>query len=369
MRGKARLGPRATLAIGVTLRLCLIPLPAADDMPRYVWEGRMLGLGFNPWKLAPDAPELAPYRDANWEAINHKHNATLYPPLAEGCFAALAAVKPAAWFFKLAFALCEVAAFAILLVLLRLHGAGEAGGRIAAIYFLNPLLLLETAWHGHYESLVLLATAAFLLAMHRARTAAAGLFLFLGAAAKVVTLALLPLLVLRGGRRGALCAALVAGAAAAMLALVGAASSLGGFAADYQYNSVAPYLIHLLTGGFLSRQAEHLADFVFFGVAAVTAALRLRHATLESQGLAFMGLLLVFSPTLHPWYVLWILPFAALRENRPWLLLTGTVAVSYAVYAQAAATGHWREIPWLRLPEFLPPLALWLTCRLRAKSA
>ena len=82
------------------------------------------------------------------------------------------------------------------------------------------------------------------------------------------------------------------------------------------------------------------------------------------QGLAFMGLLLLFSPTVHPWYALWVLPFAAVSLSRPWLLLTGTAAAAYGAYAAAHVTGRFREIPWLRLPEYLPPAALWLLWRI-----
>ena len=91
---------------------------------------------------------------------------------------------------------------------------------------------------------------------------------------------------------------------------------------------------------------------------------RLRGAAPASLGLACMGLLLAFSPTLHPWYALWILPFAAISLSRPWLLFTGTVASAYLAYgayganAAAQASGQFREIAWLRLPEFLAPLLL-----------
>ena len=80
----------------------------------------------------------------------------------------------------------------------------------------------------------------------------------------------------------------------------------------------------------------------------------------KRQALVFTGLLLSFSPTLHPWYVLWLLPFAALTISRPWLLLSATSLISYEVYGRATATGLWHENVWLRLPEFLLPLGLWI---------
>jgi hypothetical protein len=368
--GKLPLKARGVLWLGIALRLCLLPLAADDDMARYVWEGRMVDMGYNPYKLPPASPDLAPFRDDNWNRINHKNLPTIYPPLAEGLFAALAAVLASPFFFKGAFLLLDVAAFALLLALLKRRGA-ENSDRIAAVYFLNPLLMVEVAWHGHYESLVLLCLIAFLWAMERNRDVLASLFLFLGASAKIVSLSLLPLLVLRRGvhgMRGIAFSVLILAATAAMLKFSGAASALGAFAVDFQYNSAFPFLLHALGWG-APRAAERMLILAFFCAAGVTAAIRLRHDTPERQGLVFLGLLLLFSPTLHPWYLLWILPFAALRRSLPWLLLTGTICVTYAVYAQAAATGRWQEIPWLRLPEFLPPLGLWLWTKRRVRSA
>jgi hypothetical protein len=346
-----------TLAIGLALRLCLLPFPPSDDMPRYIWEGKITRLGYNPYALPPSSPQLMALRDENWKGINHKDFPSIYPPLAQGVFAALAAVYPSPTFFKAVFVLFDVGAFGLLLLLLRHR---EDINAVAAIYFLNPLLLLEVALHGHYDSLVLLCLAAFLLALERGKLAWAALFLFFGASVKILALALLPVLVMQKRVRGTLYAAVLTAAVAALLKFSGASDALGRFAVDFQYNSALPFVLHLLLGNLLPRAGERWLAFALLGAAGVTAALRLRGTPPERHALVFLGLLLVFSPTLHPWYLLWILPFAALRRNRPWLLLTGTVAVTYAVYAQAAATGHWREIPWLRLPEYLPPLALWL---------
>lgn len=39
--------------------------------------------------------------------------------------------------------------------------------------------------------------------------------------------------------------------------------------------------------------------------------------------------LLVLSPTLHPWYLLWILPFAAIERSWTWIFLTGLAPLAY----------------------------------------
>ena len=53
---------------------------------RYLWDGRVLVAGFNPYTEAPDASQLAELRDESWERMPHRDVATVYPPLALAFF-------------------------------------------------------------------------------------------------------------------------------------------------------------------------------------------------------------------------------------------------------------------------------------------
>src|SRR5690606_15900959 len=126
-----------------------------------------------------------------------------------------------------------------------------------------------------------------------------------------------------------------------------------------RFNAAIPSLIDFALP-FVDDSGRRLVALIAFAAAGLAGLKWLRGAPPERQALWFMGMLLLFSPTLHPWYLLWALPFAAMTNSRPWLLLTGTTLITYAVYGRAHATGQWMEIPWLRLPEYLPPLFLYL---------
>jgi hypothetical protein len=66
-----------------------------------------------------------------------------------------------------------------------------------------------------------------------------------------------------------------------------------------------------------------------------------------------LGGVLLLSPTLHPWYVLWVLPFAAVYYSIPWLLFAALVPLAYF-----DAGG---DVPWpLRVVEYGVPLAVWI---------
>ena len=106
----------------VVLRLCIFPVVPGDDVWRYRWEGMIQRQGFNPYKSAPDAPELAGLRNADWSRINHRNYAAIYPPLAEAVFAGMAAAGNTLWSYKGLFALADLAGIAVLRRLLARSG-------------------------------------------------------------------------------------------------------------------------------------------------------------------------------------------------------------------------------------------------------
>jgi len=64
--------------------------------------------------------------------------------------------------------------------------------------------------------------------------------------------------------------------------------------------------------------------------------------------------LLLLPTSLHPWYVIWILPFLCLFPTWGWLYLTGAIALSYLKYLQEP-----QVLPLgIRLVEFVPLVAL-----------
>jgi hypothetical protein len=61
------------------------------------------------------------------------------------------------------------------------------------------------------------------------------------------------------------------------------------------------------------------------------------------------GALLLCSATLYPWYLLWVLPWAALCRHRAWLALSALVQLSYL--SQTTGVPH---LPWIFLLIWVP---------------
>lgn len=144
------------LALGLGLVLLAVPPALSDDLYRYVWDGRVLAAGHDPYAHAPDAPALAGLRDAHALRVNHPELPTIYPPLAIAAFALLSGLGP------LGPKLLGLLGHALLVVAVSRLTPTTRHAQASFAVALNPLLLAEGPLNGHVD---VLAAACVLLAL------------------------------------------------------------------------------------------------------------------------------------------------------------------------------------------------------------
>jgi len=76
----------------------------------------------------------------------------------------------------------------------------------------------------------------------------------------------------------------------------------------------------------------------------------------------------VLTPTLHPWYLAWIVPFLALRPSLPLVALAGLAPLLYLPLARWRVEEVWAEPAWLHRFLVALLLALVVAERLRARA-
>jgi hypothetical protein len=64
--------------------------------------------------------------------------------------------------------------------------------------------------------------------------------------------------------------------------------------------------------------------------------------------------LLLFSPVLHPWHLLWILPFIVFLPNWSWLFFTALIQISYLVPVDQATVDSLVGPGWILLLQYVP---------------
>lgn len=134
--------------IAIAPRLILLAMYPGDDIWRYLWEGHIQNLGFNPYLVAPDAAALIPFRFDWWDQINHPGLSAIYPPVAQLGFRLLSLVSPSVLLFKSAFVAADLGICALL--------SDRFGYRATVLYAWNPLVIYSFAGGGHYDSWFLL---------------------------------------------------------------------------------------------------------------------------------------------------------------------------------------------------------------------
>ena len=198
----------ACLALAALWRVPFLLKPAAseDDIRRYVWDGRLQRLGYNPYTAIPEDPALAALHTTETRGLNNPDVPSPYPPGALLFFRTVTAICESVFAFKVAFLACDV--IIILVLLGSLRGTSQAEHWVLA-YAWHPLLATDVAGSGHVDILGVLLLLVSVSALRRRWRTAAAITFGLAVAVKFLPCILAPLYWRRIRIRDALVAALV----------------------------------------------------------------------------------------------------------------------------------------------------------------
>jgi hypothetical protein len=347
-------GPRRMTLIFIVAIACRVVWVGEDptlsnDIHRYVWEGRVVAEGHNPFSLPPDAPELAYLRNADFSKINHPHMATIYPPLAQLVFAAGAFIAATPVTQKILFTLFDLATLIVIVRLLRRRRLNPGA---AIIWAWSPLVMLEFAHSGHMDSLGIFFLVLSVAAFEEGRWGRGMVSMGLSFLAKLLPAALVPFFLLR--RRLVLWLPVaVAVAVAGYLPFAGAGthlwSSLGVYGQHWQFNSL---IYRIITSAFSNPDAVRWVLAVCVVVFSFVHGYRQNDIGRYILGVVAFALLV--SPTVYPWYVTWLVPFLCLHPRRAWIYFSGAVVLSYWVWTSFHETGEWRLSSGVLALEYVP---------------
>jgi hypothetical protein len=332
------------------------PPTLSGDMYRYLWDGKVLLSGVNPYRLPPSAPELAALRDAHWAMLNHGDLPTIYPPLLLLLFAGVSWISHTVIAWKAAMVACDLAAGWVWMRTLRATGRPRSW---VVLYLWHPLAIVEFAGNGHAEAVGVLLVTWALAAAARSRFLGAGFGLTLAGLVKFMPWVVVPLLARRVGWKWIL---FPAAAAAVYLPFclggVNVLGSLGVYAAKWRANDFL--FSFILTGPEPPSEAALIhAKRVAAGIVAVVWLLvLLRRRSLPSAYSWILGTALILSPVVHPWYLTWLLPVLLFLPHAAWWTWSLTVLLAYLPLPVFLAGGGWHESPLWKAVEYVPVLAL-----------
>jgi hypothetical protein len=380
--------PRRVIVVGLGMAavwhvLFLAQPPGSDDdVHRYVWDGRVQRLGYNPYVVVPNDPALAGLHTDETRTLNNAYLPSPYPAGAQLFFRAVTAVHESVFAFKVAFVTCAWAIVFLLLDILRRAGQGE---HWVLAYAWHPLLAIEVAGSGHIDIVgALLLLVSFAALGRRWRSLAAVAFA-LAVSVKLLPIVLLPLYWKRiRVRDGALAAAVFALMYVPFIVPMHGripVGSLSTYFHSFRFNdpvfamlerAVSPELavgiaalVGFLIAMWMRRSSARLERTSTTyegtgalgqaqgGLSAVQRAQRATSSEMLAETFAWpMAASLLCAPVVYPWYLLWLLPFLRSRSTLPILIWTMSILPTYCIWHLRSLGYSWILPKWIMVLEY-----------------
>jgi len=344
---------------GIVLRLSLLmAIPFwSEDYVRFLWDGELVRMGFNPYLDLPthflqtlgDAQN--PYLANLLDLMNSPNYFSVYPPLNQGIFylAALSADRNP-WqgiiVLRILIVLSEIGVF---FLLKKLFQAFFIPSNRLIFYWLNPLVILELTGNLHFEGFVLLSLLLAVYLLWQSRLASAGFFWGIAVGIKLLPLMLVPAFLAFAKTRksnGFWIASFVAILISFAWLLIGDSwvnflQSLKLYQGKFEFNASIYYLLREV--GFWIKGYNTIATLskILSGITLISILYfswkRRSESILELVDLWVLIYLiyLVLQPVVHPWYIIPAFGLSLMTTGRTFLVWTFAAILSYQAYGNS----------------------------------
>lgn len=350
----------------------------STDIYRYLWEGKVWRAGLSPYLFAPNDMELFFLQDQNpllWSQIDHPHLSSIYPPLAQVAFALLPDSIVGA---RICFVTCELLTLAVLAFWLK--KLSYPRGRLL-LYAWMPLAVIEISSSCHVEALLNLFLVSglclFSCSISRVQKFGGCALLFAAIFIKYVSVVPLMFALCQWTREDQRFSWRVW--AIALIAFVGSfswwgkeiisSSGLESYAQHWEFNGSGSLFINYLLHPW--SWAKEGAKLLGVGVSLAMFCWCVRNRQdLETSVVLVFFTVLLFSPVVYPWYLLWFAPLLVFvnpqRIALAPLVFCCTVLLSYEVLRHPQL---WRPSPWALGLEYLPVYFLIIVSWVRTNNS
>jgi alpha-1,6-mannosyltransferase len=316
-----------------------------DDIHRYVWDGRLQRLGYNPYLVVPGDPAVRGLHTAETRDLNHPDLPSPYPAGAQLFFRAVTAIHESTFALRVAFVVCD---FAIIFVLLDVLRREKRGAHLVLAYAWNPLLAVEVAGSGHIDIVGALLLLVSYAALRRRWRAIAAVGFGLAVAVKLLPIVLLPLYWKRVRARDAMLAVAVVGLLYVPFLNQGVPiGSLGTFVNSFRFNDPVFAGLELVAPPQIVAGLAVLVGFL------TATWLRSKSAEWTPEVFAWpMAASLLCAPVVYPWYLFWTLPFLRSASTLPIIIWTVSIIPTYVVWHLRTLGRPWWVPGWMMLLEY-----------------
>lgn len=321
----------------------------SDDYFRFLWDGLLAHEGVNPFQYVPrelmDAGRAGALQGL-YHAMNSPEYYSVYPPVCQWVFF-LATFSPALGVQLLTMRLVLCLADLFNCYLLKSLLGNQS--RKAFLYFLNPLVIVETVGNLHFEGLMLAFLLLALYCWKNGHVYVSTLPFSLAVCVKMLPLMFMPVMAYQlGWKKGFLWGSLTLAGVACWFApyinlqlLTHLGSSLNLYFQKFEFNASIYYLVRWVgyqVKGYNIIQTAGLYLSAVVLVASVWLAVYKRDTSFHDTAwrLALLLALYFFLATIvHPWYIVTLVALGILSGLQFPLVWSCTAVLSYAAYQSA----------------------------------
>lgn len=299
--------PVIIVLFGILFRLTLIPAAPATspDAYRYIWEGRVIYNGYNPYQFSPDAEQLKGLRDDVYTKLTFKKISTIYPPFAQLVFLLSYSISGNSMTgLKLIYLLCEIITMIFLLKLLHLK---KVDLNYIILYAWLPLPLMEYFVNAHIDTVGIMFLILFLYFLEKENMTVSALTFTFAFLTKLYPIFLLPLLIKKLKLKGIFYFILIFILISALFYLpfingsLSITTALMRYLNRWEFNASVYYL---LTAFIPHREIARLICglLMIVSIGFITGF----YKDFVKGTFGVLVTVIIFSPVVYPWYLGWI---------------------------------------------------------------
>ena len=327
----------------------------SDDIYRFIWDGRLLVNGYNPFEHLPShymeqATRIAGLTQELYQALNSPNYFSIYPPIAQLNFALAVFLFPnsilgsaiAMKFFLFAF---EIGSIFLIIKLIHYF---QLPPKNVLLYALNPLIIIEITGNLHFEGAMIffLLLAVYLATKQKYDWSA--LAFALSVASKLLPLMFLPFFIARLGWKKSLRYFAIVGICLIVLfsPLVSGvfihnfSNSLNLYFQKFEFNASIYYLFRWVGYQWKGYNLiQGIGPLLAMGTLTTILILafwerkRANWNNLATTMLCAISFYLAFTTTVHPWYTALPLVLCIFTPFRYPVIWTGMIILTYINYS------------------------------------
>lgn len=344
--------------LGIFLRFVLLfSIPnLTDDFYRFIWDGKLLLNGINPYAFSPEQITLNNVHHTNFtnvvdthlfNELNSKQYFSIYPPVCQFLFSGAAFLSFNNTYVNIVLLKFFIFLFeaGTILLLPKLLVQLKMPVKYQLIYTLNPLIILELTGNMHFEAIMVFFLVLSIYYLVKQKDIFSAIAFGFAIGSKLWPVMLLPLFFKFIGFKRTLQFCLISGVVALIILLPmflqykNIAGSLNLYFQQFEFNASSYYFFRFIIGKdanydtFLLMR-KLLPLFTVIGITLLSIFYKKQYF-LTALLLAF-SLYCLFATTIHPWYLSPLIILSVFSNFRYAIIWSFLIYLSYITYITPA---------------------------------